>query len=152
MAYPSAYDAAAVEMFNKRIDSLNTDSKPLWGKMNAAQMLAHCNVAYEMTFESIHPKPNALMRFILRSFLKEMVCGEKPYKKGGQSAPAFIIKDERQFEKEKNRIKEYMKKVLDLGATHFEGKESASFGKLTAKEWSIMFSKHLDYHLLQFGV
>lgn len=152
MAYPSVFDQAAVEAFNRRIDALSIDSKALWGKMNVAQMLAHCNVAYEMTFESIHPKPNALLRWILRSFLKDMVCGEKPYKKGGQSAPAFIIKDQRVLDTEKARIKEYMQKVFTLGASHFEGKESLSFGKLSAKEWSTMFSKHLDYHLQQFGV
>jgi hypothetical protein len=33
-----------------RVDQLNADSNPVWGKMNAAQMLAHCAVAYEMVY------------------------------------------------------------------------------------------------------
>jgi hypothetical protein len=39
-----------------------------------------------------------------------------------------------------------------MGADAFEGKESNSFGKLTASEWNIMMYKHLDHHLTQFGV
>ena len=38
------------------------------------------------------------------------------------------------------------------GAAAYEGKESASFGVLTAQEWSNQFYKHMDHHLTQFGV
>ena len=34
-----------------RINNLTPATQPQWGKMNVAQMLAHCNVAYEMVFE-----------------------------------------------------------------------------------------------------
>jgi hypothetical protein len=49
-----------------RIEKLTPETKPLWGKMNAAKMLAHCNVTYEMIYENIHPKPNGFMVFILK--------------------------------------------------------------------------------------
>jgi hypothetical protein len=45
-----------------------------------------------------------------------------------------------------------MKKTVDLGEAHFDGKESLSFGKLTASQWNTMFYKHLNHHLTQFGV
>ena len=45
-----------------------------------------------------------------------------------------------------------MQKTFDLGSAHFEGKESPSFGALTADEWNVLFAKHLDHHLTQFGV
>ena len=41
-------------------------------------------------------------------------------------------------------------KTQQLGENYFEGKESNSFGKLTASEWNNMFYKHLDHHLSQF--
>jgi SRSO17 transposase len=49
-------------------------------------------------------------------------------------------------------LKAYIIKTQELGATHFEGKESHSFGTLTSTEWNNMFYKHLDHHLGQFGV
>ena len=81
-----------------------------------------------------------------------MVVGKKPYKKNSRTAPAFLIKEEKDFEAEKNRIINYIEKTQQLGATHFQNKESHSFGRLTETEWNIMMYKHLDHHLRQFGV
>ena len=135
-----------------RINVLTPESKAGWGKMSVSQMLAHLNVAYEMTFESNHPKPNGFMKFILKLLVKNTVVGPKPYPKNGRTAPQFVISDERDFELEKNRLLNYMKKVVELGESHFDGKESHSFGPMTRAEWNVMFSKHLDHHLTQFGV
>lgn len=134
-----------------RINVLTPESKAGWGKMSVSQMLAHLNVAYEMTFESNHPKPNGFMKFILKLLVKNTVVGPKPYPKNGRTAPQFVISDERDFELEKNRLLNYMKKVVELGESHFDGKESHSFGPMTRAEWNVMFSKHLDHHLTQFG-
>lgn len=140
------------EIMRDRINQLTPNSKAEWGRMSVSQMLAHLNVAYEMTFENIHPKPNRLMKFILKMLVKKSVVGPKPYPRNGKTAPQFIIKDERDFIAEKSRLMSYTEKSKDLGEAHFEGKESHSFGALTAQEWNVMFSKHLDHHLTQFGV
>jgi hypothetical protein len=50
-----------------RINSLIENSLPKWGKMSVSQMLAHCNVTYEMAYENKHPKPNFFMGFILKT-------------------------------------------------------------------------------------
>ena len=136
----------------RRITNLTPTTTPQWGKMNAPQMLAHLNVAYEMAYENKHKAPNFFMKFILKTFIKGTVVGAKPYKRNSQTAPAFQITDERNFEKERNRLIDYLKKTQELGADYFDGKESLSFGKLTKDEWNIMFAKHLDHHLTQFGV
>jgi len=135
-----------------RINNLKPTSQPLWGKMNAAQMMAHCCVAYEMVYENKHKAPNVFMKFILKTFIKDSVVGPKPYKKNSQTAPAFLIKDERNFDTEKNRLISYIKKTQELGSDYFDDKESLSFGKLSKEEWNVMFYKHLDHHLGQFGV
>ena len=134
-----------------RLEKLTPETKPKWGKMNVAQMLAHCNVSYEMVFENIHKAPNGFVKLILKLFVKEQVVGSKPYKKNGQTAPAFLITDHKDFEKEKDRLIAYLHKTEQLGESHFEGKESLSFGKLTAAQWNTMFQKHLEHHLSQFG-
>lgn len=136
----------------QRINNIKPTSQPLWGKMNAAQMMAHCCVAYEMVYENKHKAPNIFMKFILKTFIKDSVVGPKPYKKNSQTAPVFLIKDERDFDTEKNRLISYIKKTQELSEGFFDNKESLSFGKLSKDEWNVMFYKHLDHHLGQFGV
>ena len=135
-----------------RIEKLLPNTSAQWGKMNVSQMLAHCNVTYEMVFTDKHKKPNGIMRFILKSFVKNVVVNESPYKPNNKTAPAFIIIDERNFELEKKRLIEHLVKTQQLGESHFDNKESLSFGVLNKTEWNNMFYKHLDHHLKQFGV
>lgn len=135
-----------------RINKLDVNTKATWGKMNVAQMLAHCNVTYEMAYEDKHKKPNFLMRFVLKAFVKKAVVTTKPYSKNGPTAPQFKVASKQDFDKEKKRLVGYIQKTLELGANHFEGKESNSFGALNKEEWNNMFYKHLDHHLTQFGV
>jgi hypothetical protein len=115
-------------------------------------MLAHCCVAYEMAFTNKHPKANPVMRFLLKNFVKKGVVNEVPYKKNLPTAPAFKIKNEKNFGEEKARLISFVEQTLAAGEVGFEGKESPSFGPMTAKEWNNLLYKHLDHHLGQFGV
>ena len=135
-----------------RINQLTATSKPLWGKMSVGQMLAHCCVTYEFVYEDKHKAPNFLMKLLLKWFVKESVVNEKPYKKSSQTAPEFIIKEDKNFENEKQRLIEFIQKTQELGTSYFNNKESRSFGELSDKEWNNMFYKHLDHHMSQFGV
>ena len=148
----SVFNQSDVTELLSRINKLNPNSQRLWGKMTVAQMLAHCNVTYELVYENKHPKPNAMAKFMLKSFVKNSVVSEKPYKQNGQTAPVFLIKDDKNFETEKNRLTNYIQKTQKLGEIHFDKKESHSFGVLNKSEWNNMFYKHLDHHLKQFGV
>lgn len=125
---------------------------PHWGKMSVDQMLAHCNVAYELVYDNNHPKPNFIAKLLIKAFAKGFVVGEKPYKKNGPTGPGFIIKGSRDFEAEKARLISYIEKTQQLGEGHFDNKESHSFGRLNITEWNNMFYKHLDHHLTQFAV
>lgn len=135
-----------------RIHALTHETKPQWGKMNVSQMLAHCNVTYELVYEDKHPKAGGLQKFLIKLLAKPTVVGEKPYKKNLRTAPMFLITDERDFQKEKERLVQFLLQTQQLGEEHFDGKESHSFGKLSQKEWNNMFYKHIDHHLTQFGV
>ncbi len=135
-----------------RIQKLTAESTPKWGKMSVDQMLAHCNVTYEMALENIHPKPGAFSKFMMKLFVKNIVVSEKPYTQNSRTAPEFVMTNAKDFEKEKARLINYISTVQTMGEAHFEGKESHAFGPLTSKEWNNMFIKHLDHHLTQFGV
>ncbi|MBI2259584.1 MAG: DUF1569 domain-containing protein [Flavobacteriia bacterium] len=152
MTNPNIFTSEVSNQIIDRINKLSNESPTLWGKMNVAQMFAHCNVSYEYIFTDKHPKPNFFTKLMLKLFVKNTVVGDKKYKKNNPTAPPFKISDQRVFEKEKNLLIENIIKVKDLGENHFDGKESHSFGVLNKNEWNNMFYKHLDHHLAQFGV
>jgi hypothetical protein len=152
MALPNVFTKEVSDQLIARINKLEASSQPKWGKMNVAQMQAHCSVTYEMVYEDKHPKPGAFLKFILKNLVKKTVTNEVPYKHNQRTAPAFLVTDNRQFEVEQQRLIGFIRKTQELGATHFDQKESNSFGKLNTVEWNNMFYKHLDHHLNQFGI
>ena len=147
----NVFDPAVTAELIHRIEQLSPESPALWGKMSVDQMLAHCCVAYEMAFTNTHPKANPVMRFLLKPFVKAGVVNEVPYKRNLPTAPAFRIKSEKNFAEEKARLISFVEQTLAAGKSGFEGKESPSFGSMTAKEWNNLLYKHLDHHLTQFG-
>lgn len=153
MALPNIFNKEVSSEVVQRINQLSPDHVPTWGKMNVSQMLAHCNVTYEMVYEEDkHPKPGFFMKLIMKNFVKKIVTSETPFKRSSQTAPPFIITDSRDFEAEKQRLILHIEKTREFGETYFDQKESHSLGKLNKTEWNNMFYKHLDHHLTQFGV
>ena len=147
------FDPAGKQRMVARIHALAPDSEPLWGKMSVAQMLAHCNVAYETVHEpGRHARPGVVARAFLRVFAKGTVVGDKPYPRSAPTAPYFVIEDPRDFEKEKARLLAYIDRTFEQGAAHYDGLPNMSFGVLSSEQWNTLFSKHLDHHLRQFGV
>lgn len=152
MALPNVFTKEVTEQIIDRINSLNPETSAQWGKMNVAQMLAHCNVTYEMMYDHKHPPTGAFMKFILKMLVKPKVVNESPYPKNSRTAPQFLIVDNKVFEEEKQRLIAYINKTQALGGAHFDQMESHSFGKLSSNEWNNMMYKHLNHHLEQFGV
>lgn len=102
-------------------------------------MLAHCHVTYEMAYENNHPKPNALIRFSLLAFCQKHGGHRKTLQKKYAHSPAFLMRETKEFEKEKEQLIAYLKKNQKLGAAHFNGRESLSFGPLTKVNGTICF-------------
>ena len=98
------------------------------------------------------PKTTWFKKAFLKFIVKPMVVNDRPYGKNSKTAQEFLITDAHDFEIEKERLINYIKKTQNLGEAHFDGKESHAFGKLNKTEWSNMFYKHLNHHLSQFGV
>ena len=152
MALPNIFTKAVSDQLIERINKLNPDTQPKWGKMSVAEMLAHCCVSYEMIYENKYPRPNAIMKFVIKLLAKNAVVNEEPYKHSERTAPQFIIAGKRDFSVEKKRLVEYINKTQQLGESYFDNKESHSFGTLNKTEWNNMLYKHLNHHLSQFGV
>ena len=143
------FDTTTYNDFQQRLNQLNASSAPLWGKMNVAQMLAHCNQALEMSLGKIEleMKSNIFMRWIV----KPMVLSKKPFSQNLPTSTGFIIADEREFEKEKQRIAKNIEEAYKRGLEGY-WKPHIAFGKLKPEEWGHLTYKHLDHHFRQFGV
>ncbi len=152
MSWKNLFDKKECQETIERINKLTPETQGLWGKMDVAQMMAHCNVAYEIPYTDKHPKPNAFAKVMVQLFAKNMVIGDKPYRKNTPTSPIFRMTEKKDFEVEKKRLVDHLNKTQQLGASHFNGLENPAFGNLTDKQWNTLFSKHLDHHLRQFGV
>lgn len=153
MALPNIFSKEVSEGIITRINHLTNETQAKWGKMNVSQMLAHCCVTYEYIYEpGKYAKPGFMMGIILKTVVKKAVTNENKYKSNLRTAPDFVIVDQRDFEKEKNRLIDFIRKVQQEGEANFDGRISHSFGKLNKEQWNNMFYKHLDHHLSQFGV
>lgn len=147
------FNAKDAQNYIDRINNLTPKTPANWGKMSVDQMLAHCNITYEMVYEpQKHKAPGGIAKFILKRFVKSKVVGEKSFPKNSPTSPQFLIKESKDFDLERKRLIGFLQKTQQLGSQAFEGKESFSFGKLAAEEWNNMFAKHLNHHLEQFGV
>ena len=149
----NVFDAKDAQEYINRINNLSPETPKKWGKMSVNQVLAHLNVAYDLTFTpEKFPKPNFIAKFLLSKFVKPKITNEIPYKPSLPTSPVFIIADERNFEEEKAKLIGNIQRVQQLGKEAFEGKQNINFGKMTAQGWNNMFAKHLNHHLDQFGV
>ena len=62
-----------------RLNQLTPESKALWGKMNIAQMLAHCTEAFRIPLSS-KKFPRSLMGLLFGGIAKKGFIGPKPFK------------------------------------------------------------------------
>jgi Protein of unknown function (DUF1569) len=139
--------ATKVEIIN-RINKLSPGSQPVWGKMNVAQMLAHCQVPMGVATGKHQLKSNFLLSLI-GPFFKSKLFENKPFKHNLPTDKSFIVANPGEFEKEKQQL---IDRINDFSEGNMSGDKHPFFGKLTNEEWSKGTWKHLDHHLQQFGV
>ena len=120
--------------------------------MNVAQMLGHCCMPYAQALGDDTQKSAWYIRLVLQLFFKKTMTNEVPYKQSQPTNPAFIMPADSEFEPNRIRLKEYVRRFADQSRSAFEGRHQISLGKLTALEWNNLMYKHLDHHLRQFGV
>lgn len=132
-----------------RLNRLTSQSASQWGKMNVAQMLAHCAKGFQVPVGDLTIRPTFL-RHIGR-FFKSMALNDKPFSKNSPTAAEFLITDQRDFETEKkNFIQAFYK--FSQGEHAIVLDRHAFFGPMKPVEWGIFMFKHTDHHFRQFGV
>jgi hypothetical protein len=148
----SLFEPACVEEVQQRLSALSPSDQRQWGKMNSAQMLAHCSLGLEMAAGEIRP-PRALIGRILGPVIKPMAFREEEQMRRNSptSKELLVIGDESDFEAERKRLSDLIDRFAATGAAGCTSHPHAFFGSLTPDEWAILMYKHLDHHLRQFG-
>ena len=134
-----------------RLQKLQPEAKALWGKMTVAQMMAHCAQAVCIPLSDTQPSrsyPFALIGWLF----KKKLYNDDSWKRNLPTAPHFIIRDKRDFEKERSELLELLARFHHAGPDRAAGIKHPVFGRFTGEQWGMAVYKHLDHHLSQFGV
>lgn len=145
------FNAEDVYGILNRLEKLSPDAERQWGKMNVAQMLAHCNIAVE-TATGDKKLKRIFAGYIIGSLIKNKVLDEKPFKKNSPTDKSYIFPDDLNFETEKTKLIQTIKKFHQGGPEKCTTNAHPFFGRYKPEQWAILQWKHLDHHLRQFGV
>jgi hypothetical protein len=146
----SLFEREAREELVRRMESIDPRRGPLWGKMNAGQMLAHIIASLRMSTGELPTKPkrtplkNPLGRWLI-------IYGMKTWPHGAPSAPELLADPPAEWDADLARFRE----LLEEAGTRSPAGEwppHPAFGRLTGTQWGHLGYKHVEHHLRQFGV
>ncbi len=145
------FEAARVDEVKERIACLRPDSERQWGRMNAAQAVAHCTAGFELALGKRLP-PRLLIGRIIGGIVKPKVFGnDEPMRRNSPTVPGLVMNDDLNLETERERLYEMIDRFAAAGPTGCSKHPHSFFGRLTPEEWATLMYKHLDHHLRQFG-
>ena len=133
-----------------RLNRLKPDATPLWGRMNAPQMVAHLVGWMRMANGELKTAP--LHKPIRFPVVKQMVIYWLPWPKGVPTAPELLSKARHDFALEQASFRRYLNEYERAPDPKFVWPVHPAFGRLTTREWGALGYRHTDHHLRQFGV
>ena len=144
------FEQATLDEVLSRIDKLQPAAPRQWGKMDVAQMMAHCAITMDIASGRMNP-PRLFLGRLLAPFFKSIMTNEKPFPKNGPTGKFLVVADPRNFEREQKELKEKIRQFSEGGEAGCTRHPHAFFGPMTPQEWARGMYKHLDHHLRQFG-
>ncbi|HUK46743.1 MAG TPA: DUF1569 domain-containing protein [Terriglobales bacterium] len=145
------FESSTVEEIRDRILRLRSDSERQWGKMDPAQMLAHCSLWMEMA-SGIRNPPRSWLGHIFGRVAKKSILSEKPVRPNMPTERSLLVNNTRNFAEERQRVLESISRFQTGGPEKCTQHPHCFFGPMTPAEWATLAYKHLDHHLRQFGI
>ena len=139
------FEREAVDEVLSRIDTLQPATQRQWGKMDVAQMMAHCSCALDMASGRLNP-PRLLTGRLLGPLVKPIYTNEKPFSRGNPTDPQLVVADQHDFQQEQERLKLCVQQFHQGGEALCTQHPHPFFGALTPQAWSRGMYKHLDHH------
>jgi hypothetical protein len=144
------FEQETVDEVIARIDRLQPSSLRQWGKMDVAQMIAHCSITIDIASGRLN-LPRIFLGRLIAPFFKSIYTNEKPFRKNGPTGKELVVADQRDFAREQEQLKLKIRQFYEGGAARCTRHPHPFFGPLTPQAWSRGMYKHLDHHLRQFG-
>jgi hypothetical protein len=144
------FEAATAEEIRQRMAQLRPASERQWGKMNPAQMLAHCSAGLEMAVGKTNPPRIFIGRVLGRLAKRSMIVNEKPMPRNSSTDKSLLVADDRDFAAESQRLRDLINRFTAGGPEVCTKHPHFFFGPLTPEEWAALMYQHLDHHLRQF--
>lgn len=144
------FEREATEEVISRINALQPASQRQWGKMDVAQMMAHCSAGLDMAAGRLNP-PRIFIGRVLAPFIRRIYTNEKPFSQNNPTDKKLVVSDHRDFGREQEQLKLKVRQFHEGGEAQCSRHPHPFFGALTPQEWSRGMYKHLDHHLRQFG-
>jgi hypothetical protein len=142
--------------FLQKMEGLTEEAKPLWGVMNAQEMVEHLadffNIATEKIKVELVTPEEQLPRYM------EFLMSDKPFKENTK-APVTLIGEKplplrfASLQEAKNSLKKAVKDFTEYFRERTERKTlHPVFGELNFGEWTKLHYKHVVHHLTQFSL
>jgi hypothetical protein len=146
------FEATAGAEMKARIAQIRPGSERLWGKMNAAQAIAHCAGGLRLALGDI-TAPRMFLGRIIGPIVKVMVFrDDEPLRRNSPTVEGLVVLDDRNLATERDRLYALIDRFMASGPDGCTHHPHSFFGRLTPQEWAMLMYKHLDHHLRQFGV
>jgi len=145
----SIWEAPVRQRLVARLSTLKPDTKAAWGRMNAAQMVAHLadpmrGAMGEMEVaDKKTPLRNPVLKFLVIYWL--------PWPKGAPTAPEYIHNGKEDLARNLVMFGETLERFAAYSAKSKIHPHPA-FGELSPKDWGCLTFRHIDHHCRQFGV
>ena len=137
----------------KRISQLTENSERKWGKMEAAQMMTHCDLVLQIALKKIQlPHINLLFETIGILTKKEMQIFNNGIPRNMPTFQKLIVNFECDFNEARKGLLVTMNEYWETYTNHNLPISHELFGKMTEEDWGFLEYKHLNHHLKQFNV
>lgn len=142
-----------VTNLTQRLKMLSVSRMPKWGKMNAHQAVVHMTdpLLCALGDRPVPLNPSILCKWPFNKLFSQYL----PWPKGAPTAPEFIqgVKGTKPLEFDKD-----MEKLIS-SIQRFHHHQDISpfpiqptFGHLNNQEWARLMWRHINHHLIQFGL
>ncbi|WP_298155455.1 DUF1569 domain-containing protein [Flavobacterium sp.] len=135
----------------QRLEKLSSTTQPLWGKMNASQMLLHCQKPMDVATGKLNLK-HGLIGWLFGKIAKKSFLKKQGFGKNSPTAPQFKIVETPDFDQEKITLVQEVKAFGEKGPAIIVNKTHPFFGFMSDGEWGSLQYLYLDHHLKQFGL
>ncbi len=133
----------------KRLGSVTSASKAVWGRMDARAMLIHLRRSARMALGDL-PVACKGKRVFQVFPVKHLILYVAPFPRSAPTAPELLVPEDGTVDAVRAEVVSLLERIA-AGPRDGAGAVHPLFGRLSYQEWGVATYKHTDHHLRQFG-